>query len=58
MTLIGKPVTSKMPNQSSRFCVGWLPILLGGAKELEIVHINIIRGSKEPRNLQNHRGVG
>ena len=34
-----------------------LPILLGGAKELGIVYINIIRGAKEPRNLQNHRGV-
>ena len=30
-----------------------LPILLGGAKELGIVHISIIRGAKEPRNLQN-----
>ena len=30
----------------------------GGAKELGIVCINIIRGAKEPRNLQNHRGVG
>ena len=28
----------------------------GGAKELGIVYINIIRGAKEPRNLQNHRG--
>ena len=35
----------------------YLPMLLGGAKELEIVHINIKRGAKEPRNLQNHRGV-
>ena len=34
-----------------------LPILLGGAKELGIVYINIIRGAKEPRNLQNHRGA-
>ena len=34
-----------------------LPILLGGAKELGIVYINIIRGAKEPRNLQNQRGV-
>ena len=34
-----------------------LPIPLGGAKELGIVYINIIRGAKEPRNLQNHRGV-
>ena len=34
----------------------YLPILLGGAKELGIVYINIIRGAKEPRNLQNHRG--
>ena len=33
-----------------------LPILLGGAKELGIVYMNIIRGAKEPRNLQNHRG--
>ena len=32
-------------------------MLLGGAKELKIVHISIIRGAKEPRNLQNHRGV-
>ena len=29
----------------------------GGAKELGIVHISIIRGAQEPRNLQNHRGV-
>ena len=35
----------------------YLPILFGGAKELGIVHISIIRGAKEPRNLQNHRGV-
>ena len=35
----------------------YLPIHLGGAKELGIVYINIIRGAKEPRNLQNHRGV-
>ena len=33
-----------------------LPILLGGAKELGIVHINRVKGAKEPRNLQNHRG--
>ena len=33
-----------------------LPILWGGAKELGIVYMNIIRGAKEPRNLQNHRG--
>ena len=33
-----------------------LPIPFGGAKELGIVYINIIRGAKEPRNLQNHRG--
>ena len=26
-------------------------------KELGIVYINIIRGAKEPGNLQNHRGV-
>ena len=32
-----------------------LPILLGGVKGLGIVYINIIRGAKEPRNLQNHR---
>ena len=32
------------------------PIFLGGAKEVGIVYINIIRGAKEPRNLQNHRG--
>ena len=25
--------------------------------ELGIDHINIIRGGKEPRNLQNHKGV-
>ena len=31
---------------------------MGGAKELGIVYINIIGGTKEPRNLQNHRGVG
>ena len=37
--------------------VAELPIHLGGAKELGIVYINIIRGAKEPRNLQNHRGV-
>ena len=36
------------------FC---LPISLGGAEELGIVYINTIRGAKEPRNLQNHRGV-
>ena len=30
---------------------------MGGAKELGMVYINIIRGAKEPRNLQNHRGV-
>ena len=30
---------------------------MGGAKELGIVYINIIRGAKEPRNLQNHRGA-
>ena len=24
--------------------------------ELRIVYINIVRGAKEPRNLQNHRG--
>ena len=30
----------------------WLPILLGGAKELGIVYINRIRGAKERRNLQ------
>ena len=35
----------------------YLPILLGGAKELGIVYINIIRGAKEPRNVQNHRGA-
>ena len=35
----------------------FLPILLGGAKDLGIVYINIIRGAKEPRNPQNHRGV-
>ena len=29
-----------------------LPILLGGAKEPGIVYISIIRGAKEPRNLQ------
>ena len=29
----------------------------GGAKELGIVYINIKRGAKEPRNLQNHRGA-
>ena len=29
---------------------------MGGAQELGIVYINIIRGAKEPRNLQNHRG--
>ena len=32
----------------------------GGAKELGIVHISIIRairGAKEPRTFQNHRGV-
>ena len=34
----------------------YLPIPFGGAKELGIVYINIIRGAKEPRNLQNHRG--
>ena len=32
-------------------------LILGGAKELGIVYINIIGGAKEPRNLQNHRGV-
>ena len=32
-----------------------LPILLGRAKELGIVYINIIRGAKEPRNLQQGR---
>ena len=36
---------------------GLLPILLGGAKEVGIVYINIIRGAREPRNLQNHSGV-
>ena len=34
-----------------------LPLLFGGAKELGIVYINIIKGAKEPRNLHNHRGV-
>ena len=34
-----------------------LPILLGGAKELGIVYINIIRGAEELRNLQSHRGA-
>ena len=34
-----------------------LPILLGGAKELGMVYVNIIRGAKEPRNIQNHRGA-
>ena len=29
----------------------------GGAKELGIVYVNIVRGAKEPRNLQNYRGV-
>ena len=33
-----------------------LPILLGGAKKLGIVYLSLIRGAKEPRNLQNHRG--
>ena len=28
----------------------------GGAKELGIVYISIVRGATEPRNLQNHRG--
>ena len=36
----------------------WLPILLGGAKELGIVYMNISRGATEPRILQNHRRVG
>ena len=27
-----------------------------GIKELGIVHVSILRGAKEPRNLQNHRG--
>ena len=31
-------------------------MLLGGAKELGIVHISIIKGVKEPKNLQNHKG--
>ena len=31
-----------------------LPILFGGAEELGIAHINIVRGAKEPRNLYNH----
>ena len=35
----------------------YLLTLLGGAKELGIVYINIIRGAKEPRNLQNHTRV-
>ena len=39
------------------FVLHYLPIVLGGAKELGIVYINIIRGAKEPGNLQNHRGV-
>ena len=30
---------------------GLLPILLGGAKEVGIVYINLIRGAREPRNL-------
>ena len=42
---------------SCRACDAYPPILLGGAQELGIVYINIIRGAKEPRNLQNHRGV-
>ena len=34
-----------------------LSLLLGETKDLGILYINIIRGAKEPRNLQNHRGV-
>ena len=30
---------------------------LAEAKELGMVYINIIRGAKEPRKLQNHRRV-
>ena len=53
---------SNLGSRSSHLSValvllGLLPILFGGAKELGIVHISIIRGAKEPRNLQNHRGV-
>ena len=33
------------------------PETLGlGIKELGIVHVSILRGAKEPRNLQNYRG--
>ena len=53
--MAGTGVRSRLMNGVSKTR---LPILLWGAKELEIVHINIIRGAKEPRNLQNHRGVG
>ena len=37
-------------------CWTTIPILLGAAKELGIIYINRLRGAKEPRNLQNHRG--
>ena len=33
------------------------PYCWGGAKELGIFYINIIRGAKELRSLQNHGGV-
>ena len=48
-----KPWTPGLAHGNIRI---YLPILLGGPKELGIVYINIIRGAKEPRNLQNHRG--
>ena len=45
----GQPLVVHMPDS--------LSIVLGGAEELGMVYINILRGAKEPRNLQNHRGV-